>query len=362
MRVLITGAKGQLGKEFEFLQDEFKNLSFEFVGKDELDICDEKAVCEFLGAKCEKNSQSNAKCVNSTQNLQNSQLKNLQACQNESKEKNSQKFTKSVNLSKNSDFNELNLSEEKLTPKFDAVINCAAYTAVDKAESEQNKAFAINERGVLNLAKACKQSGIKLVHISTDYVFDGKFYSPIAENAPTAPLGVYGASKLAGEKAILSVNLRHSCIIRTSWLYGEFGSNFVQTIAKLAQQRDEISVVSDQIGSPTNARDLARAICKLLPSLDKIKGTEIFHYANEGVSSWFDFACEIVRLSGAKCLVKPISTDNYKAMNEGKIIAPRPFYSVFDKSKIRAFFDIEIMQWKESLSLFFDTFNANLSK
>ena len=297
MRILITGAKGQLGKEFEFLQNEFKDINFEFVGKDELDICDEKAVQKAVQDK-----------------------------------------------------------------GFDTLINCAAYTAVDKAESEQNKAFVINEKGVLNLAKACKQSGTKLVHISTDYVFDGKFYSPIAENASAAPLGVYGASKLAGEKAILSVNLKHSCIIRTSWLYGEFGSNFVKTIAKLAQQRDEISVVSDQIGSPTNARDLARAICKLLPSLDKIKGTEIFHYANEGVASWFDLACEIVRLSGAKCLVKPISTDNYKAMNEGKIIAPRPFYSVFDKSKIRAFFGIEIMQWKESLSLFFDTFNANLSK
>lgn len=293
MRILITGASGQLGSEFRFLSgalqnernksSEFKHLEFEFVDKNALDICDEKAL-------------------------------------------------------------------QKVVQNFDALINCAAYTAVDKAQSESEKAFAINEMGALNLAKVCKTNSVKLVHISTDYVFNGKAHKPLVESDSTAPLGIYGASKLAGEKAILSANLAHSCIIRTSWLWSEFGSNFVKTIARLASQRDEISVVSDQIGSPTNARDLAMTICKILPRLDTLKGTEIFHYANAGVASWFDFAYEIVRILGLKCAVKPVSTDEYLAMNGGKIIAPRPFYSVLDTSKIKARFDIEIPHWRASLA------------
>lgn len=289
MKVLITGANGQLGREFRFLSgemqkgrsafNEFKHLKFEFVDKNVLDICDEKAV--------------------------------QKAVQNKG---------------------------------FDALINCAAYTAVDKAESEKDKAFAVNEIGALNVAKACKSIGASLIHISTDYVFDGKFYKPIDEKAPTAPLGVYGASKLAGEKAILGVNVKHSCIIRTSWLWSEFGANFVKTIARLASERDEISVVSEQIGSPTNARDLARAICTILPRLDTLNGTEIFHYANAGVASWFDFACEIVRILGFSCKVKAIKSSEYKTA------ATRPFYSVLDTSKIKARFNLEIPHWLASLA------------
>ena len=287
MRVLVTGANGQLGSEFRFLsenlRDEFKDLDFSFADKNTLDICDKKAV-------------------------------------------------------------------NKAIQGFDSLINCAAYTAVDKAQSEKSKAFAINEKGALNLANACKIHNVRLVHISTDYVFDGKAHKPLNENDLTAPLGVYGESKLAGERAILSANLNHSCIIRTSWLWSEFGANFVKTIARLANERDKISVVADQIGSPTNARDLACAICAMLPKLDTLNGTEIFHYANEGVASWFDFAFEIVQILGTKCEVKPINTSEYLAMNSGKIIAPRPFYSVLDKSKIKAHFGLKIPHWRTSLA------------
>ena len=287
MKVLVTGANGQLGSEFRFLsknlRDEFKDLDFNFVDKNTLDICDESAV-------------------------------------------------------------------QKVIQDFDSLINCAAYTAVDKAQSEQDKAFSVNEKGALNLANACKIHNVNLIHISTDYVFDGKSHKPLNENDLTAPLGVYGESKLAGESAILGENLSKSCIIRTSWLWSEFGANFVKTIARLARERDEISVVADQIGSPTNARDLACAICAILPKLDTLNGTEIFHYANEGVASWYDFAFEIVQILGAKCEVKPISTSEYLAMNSGKIIAPRPFYSVLDKSKIKAQFGLKIPHWRTSLA------------
>lgn len=290
MRVLITGANGQLGSEFRFLsenlRDKFRHLDFSFEDKNTLDICDEKAV--------------------------NNAVKG-----------------------------------------FDTLINCAAYTAVDKAESEQDKAFLVNETGALNLAKACKIYNVNLIHISTDYVFDGKAHKPpLNENDLTAPLGIYGESKLAGERAILSANLAHSCIIRTSWLYSEFGSNFVKTIARLANECDEISVVADQIGSPTNARDLACAICAILPKLDTLESTQIFHYANEGVASWWEFACEIVRILGASCIVKSVSSGEYLAMNASKIIAPRPFYSILDTNKIKAHFGLKIPQWKESLGKF----------
>lgn len=283
MRVLVTGANGQLGSEICFVSGEFKDLEFSFVDKNAVDICDFEAV------------------------------------------------------------------QKVVSQDYDALINCAAYTAVDKAENEADKAFEINEKGALNLAKACEKFGVKLVHISTDYVFDGKAYQPIAENAPTAPLGVYGKSKLAGERAILSANLAHSCIIRTSWLWSEFGANFVKTIARLAKERNEISVVSDQIGSPTNARDLARIICTILPKLEGIKGVEIFHYANEGVASWFDFAYEIVCLlerayPATSCKVRAIKSSEYKTA------ATRPFYSVLDTSKIKAHFGVEIPHWKESLA------------
>ena len=287
MRVLVTGANGQLGSEIRFVSGEFKDLEFSFVDKNTLDICDFEAV----------------------QNV--------------------------------------------ASQGFDALINCAAYTAVDKAENDADKAFEVNEKGALNLAKACEKFGVKLVHISTDYVFDGKAYQPIAENAPTAPLGVYGKSKLAGERAILSQNLAHSCIIRTSWLWSEFGTNFVKTIARLAKERNEISVVSDQIGSPTNARDLVQIICTILPKLESINGVEIFHYANEGVASWFDFAYEIVCLLECAC---PTISCNVRAIksSEYKTAATRPFYSVLDTDKIKAHFGIEIPHWRDSLA------NANL--
>ena len=287
MRILVTGANGQLGREIRFVSDEFGGLDFVFADREKLDICDADGVDAFV-------------------------------CGDE----------------------------------FDAIVNCAAYTAVDKAEDDVAAAFAINETGVANLAKACKKSGVKLIHISTDYVFDGTATTPIAETAVPSPIGVYGRSKLAGEFAVLSQNLSQSCIIRTAWLYSEFGANFVKTIAKLARERDEISVVNDQIGTPTNVRDLAHAVCTILPQLEKLEKTEIFNYANEGVASWHEFAGEIVRAIGAKCVVKPITTQEYLAMNSGKKIAPRPRYSVLDKSKIRTIFGLEIPQWRESFAKF----------
>ncbi len=240
----------------------------------------------------------------------------------------------------------------KTAPRpFDAVINCAAYTAVDRAEGDEPAAFALNATAAANLARACKAAGARLVHISTDYVFDGTAHRPLAECDPVAPLGVYGRSKLAGERAVLGAHLAHSCIIRTSWLYSEFGGNFVKTIARAARARDRLAVVADQIGTPTNARDLARAICAILPQLDGVGGTEVLHYSGEGAASWYDFACEVVRLVGRSgaCAVAAISSAEFLAQNAGRAIAPRPFYSVLDKGKIKARFGLEIPHWLASL-------------
>lgn len=223
------------------------------------------------------------------------------------------------------------------------IINCAAYTAVDKAEQDVDKATLINKTAVYYLAELSKQYGLSLIHVSTDFVFDGKKTSPYIETDTTNPLSVYGCSKLEGEQEIIKTAPTF-VIIRTSWLYSEFGNNFVKTIIRLAKERKELNVVADQIGSPTYAHDLAVAIMNIISKIKQ--GTkEIVNYSNEGVVSWYDFAKEIVLLKGLDCVVKPIGTKDYPTP------AKRPAYSVLDKSKIKEKFGLTIPDWKDSLRL-----------
>ncbi|MDR2644401.1 MAG: dTDP-4-dehydrorhamnose reductase [Endomicrobium sp.] len=219
-----------------------------------------------------------------------------------------------------------------------AIINCAAYTNVDKAEDEKEKAYAVNVVGVENLAKTAEERDIPIIHISTDYVFGEQYASFLLnEDALVSPLGVYGKTKLYGENAIKKY-AKSYIIIRTSWLYSEYGHNFLKTVIKLASERQEIKVVSDQIGTPTYAPDLARAIVEILSKLKK--GTkEIYHFSNEGVCSWYDFAYEIVRQRNLNCNVLPIKTSEYPTK------ARRPFFSVLDKSKIKKEFNLQIDHW-----------------
>lgn len=224
-------------------------------------------------------------------------------------------------------------------------INCAAYTAVDKAESEKELAFQVNGESVGVLAAVCKKYDTKFIHISTDYVFDGTATVAYKEDDPVNPINIYGASKLEGEKQALQYN-EDSLIIRTSWVYSSHGKNFVKTMLRLMQEKTEINVVNDQFGSPTYAADLASAIMHIITSSHRSnhnwkKG--IYHYANDGIISWYDFAVAIKELTGSKCVVHPISTSQYPTP------AKRPHYSVFNKEKIIQTFAIDIPAWKESL-------------
>lgn len=237
----------------------------------------------------------------------------------------------------------LDITDEKAVRTFveehgvDMIINCAAYTAVDKAEDDIAACYNVNVAGPMNLAK----TGAKIIHLSTDYVFDGTNYRPYTETDKTNPQSVYGQTKRDGETGV--TDLASSCIIlRTAWLYSPYGSNFVKTMRRLGAERESLNVVSDQIGTPTCAEDLAAAIAALVPQMkDGVR--EIYHYSNEGVASWYDLACEIMRLSGLKCRVVPILSDQYPAK------AKRPFYSVLDKSKFKNTFGMTIPHWQESL-------------
>ena len=222
------------------------------------------------------------------------------------------------------------------------IINCAAYTAVDKAESEPELADAINHLAVANFAQIAKDKNIKLIHISTDYVFDGTNHKPYVETDTPNPQSVYGQTKLDGELAMQQINPANSIIIRTSWVYSKFGNNFVKTMLRLAETRDEISVVVDQIGSPTNATDLAEAILNILPQINN-ENVGLFHYSNEGVCSWYDFAKAIFEIKGLAIKVKPIESKQYPTPAE------RPIYSVLDKTKIKKRYQIEIPEWRDSL-------------
>jgi dTDP-4-dehydrorhamnose reductase len=274
--VLVTGSNGQLGSCIKDVARKYDNLNFIYTDYLELDICDLNQVQAFF--------KSNA--------------------------------------------------------QIDYCINCAAYTAVDKAETEVDKAFEINAIGAKNLAVACNSHNTVLIHISTDFVFDGLKTQPYNETDETNPISLYGDTKLKGEIEIKQV-LKKYFIIRTSWLYSEHGNNFMKTMLRLAETRNEISVVNDQIGTPTYAGDLAEVILKIVNSNDKNFG--LYHYSNQGVASWYDFAKAIFNLSKRTIKIKPISSDAYQTP------AKRPVYSVLNKTKIKSDLDITIPYWRDSL-------------
>lgn len=228
--------------------------------------------------------------------------------------------------------------------KFDYIINCAAYTAVDKAEEDKEICRKVNADAVKTLAQLSKQNGIRLIHISTDYVFDGEFNQPIDERASPKPLSVYGATKLEGEKHVLN-ELGNAYILRTAWVYSTFGKNFVKTIANLAKTKPELGIVGDQFGSPTYARDLAAAIMAIVVSINdkKVDQPGVYHFSNEGAITWYDFAMFIKDHYGFDCKIKPIKTFEYKTA------AVRPKFSVLDKTKIKKTFGIDVPHWSHSL-------------
>ena len=280
MKVLITGSNGQLGSEIKELATNYKKLGFIFKDRPELDICNFEALQAFII------------------------------------------------------YNNIN-----------AVINCAAYTAVDKAEEDNEIAEKVNSKGVLNLVNALKRVNGKLIHISTDYVFDGNHFLPYKESDPMSPIGVYGKTKRAGELAVINSAI-DSIVIRTSWLYSSFGSNFVKTMLRLGSEKENLGVIFDQVGTPTFARDLAKTCLDILTGVNALKISKagnLYHYSNEGVASWYDFAISIMELGGVNCKVKPIQTKDYPTL------ARRPHFSVFNKSKIKTDFEIEIPYWRDSL-------------
>ena len=224
----------------------------------------------------------------------------------------------------------------------DYCVNCAAYTAVDKAETEPEKALLINATAVGNLAAVCKASNALFIHISTDYVFDGTATVPYTEDHPVAPVNTYGATKLKGEE-LAQQNNPGSIIIRTSWVYSSFGNNFVKTMLRLMKEREQLNVVSDQEGCPTYAADLANAIMQIITSGKAFEHPGIYNYSNTGVINWYQFADSIKELSGSKCVVHPIPSSNYPTP------AKRPSYSVMDTAKIQQIFNIVIPFWKDSL-------------
>ena len=289
MRILIIGKNGQLGKSIHKLVSEKKyNNKFIFVGRDELDFSSE--------------------------------------------------------ISINYYFNKNN--------KFNVIINCAAYTAVDKAEEEQQLANQINHLAVNQLAGIAKEQKAKLIHISTDYVFDGESSKPYIETDEANPINVYGKTKLAGEKALQEIMPTNAIIIRTSWVYSEFGNNFVKTMLKLGKERNELNVVIDQIGSPTYATDLAEVILKIIGKKnyqDKEQSTQVYHYSNEGEISWYDFTKEIFKLAKIDCKVSPIATEQYLTP------AKRPRNTLMSKNKIIKKLNIaECTSWNISLRDYFD--------
>jgi len=287
MRILVTGKNGQLGKSINKIvnTDNGKNNyqqdnKFIFVGREELDLSSESGINHYFD---------------------------------------------------NND-------------KFDIIINCAAYTQVDKAEQEVELANQINHLAVKQLASIASKQKAKLIHISTDYVFDGDSNKPYLETDKPNPINVYGKTKLAGEKALQEIMPTNAMIIRTSWVYSEYGNNFVKTMLNLGKERDELNVVSDQIGSPTYATDLAGAILEIIDNKDKKQSTEIYHYSNEGEISWYDFAKEIFELVDIRCAVKPITTQQYPTP------ARRPKNTLMNKAKIAKTFSVGISDWKESLN------------
>ena len=280
MRVLITGSNGQLGSEIKELENNYNKVDLIFKGLPELDICNSEALETFI-----------------------------------------------------------------IDHKINSVINCAAYTAVDKAEEDAEIAERVNSIGVLNLVNALKKVNGKLIHISTDYVFDGDHFSPYKESDLVSPIGVYGETKRAGELSVINSDI-DSIVIRTSWLYSSYGNNFVKTMLRLGNEKENLGVIFDQVGTPTYARDLAKTCLEILTGVNSVKISKdgnLYHYSNEGVASWYDFAIAIMELGNVNCKVNPIQTKDYPTL------AKRPQYSVLNKSKIKTDFKIEIRYWRDSL-------------
>ena len=227
------------------------------------------------------------------------------------------------------------------------IINCAAYTAVDKAETDVQFADKINHLAVANMATIAKQYSVRIIHISTDYVFDGENYKPYIETDITNPQSIYGSTKLAGERALQSINPKNAIIIRTSWVYSYYGNNFVKNMMKLGQSRDSLTVIFDQIGAPTYAKDLALAILSIVSTRSRHDNdknrVEIYNYSNEGVTSWYDFAKAIMDMANINCIVNSIETVDYHTP------AKRPHYSLLNKKKIKNTYNITIPYWKDSL-------------
>ena len=276
INVLVTGGKGQLASCIKDIDKQYEDLNFIYTDYQELDICNLKQIKVFF----------------------------------------------------------------KSNPKIDYCINCAAYTAVDKAESDADKAFEINATGPKNLAIVCHQFDVVLIQISTDFVFDGQKKEPYTETDVANPISVYGASKLLGEQEIIKVSEKYF-ILRTSWLYSEHGNNFMKTMLRLAETRDEISVVSDQIGTPTYAGNLANVILKIITNKNTSFG--VYHYSNEGVASWYDFAKAIFEESNTEIKINAIKTKAYPT------VAKRPIYSVMDTTKVKNRLKVEVPNWKNSL-------------
>ena len=246
------------------------------------------------------------------------------------------------------DVAELDITNQQLVKEcivkneINVIINCAAYTAVDKAEEQFELSNKINHLAVKNFASIAKEYNIKLIHISTDYVFDGTNHVPYQETDKSNPQSVYGQTKLDGELAIQKINPANTIIIRTSWVYSNYGNNFVKTMLRLGKERKELGVIVDQIGTPTYARDLAKTILEIFPKIQN-KNVELFHFSNEGACSWYDFASAIFELKGINVKVNAIETYQYPTA------AKRPYYSVLNKSKIRDQFEIDIPYWRDSL-------------
>ncbi len=243
---------------------------------------------------------------------------------------------------------ELNIADGSATEKYfsthtiDFCINCAAYTAVDKAESDEENAFLINATAVATLAAVCKKNNTQLIHISTDYVFDGTATQPYTETDKTNPVSVYGKSKLQGEELAMQ-NAPSTIIIRTAWLYSSFKANFVKTMLRLMKEKESINVVSDQFGCPTYGADLAAVIMQIITSNQSKENPGIYHYSNTGVTNWYEFAVAIKEFTGSSCAVNPITTAQYPTA------AKRPVYSVLDTSKIKETFKLQIPGWRNSL-------------
>ena len=225
----------------------------------------------------------------------------------------------------------------------EVIVNCAAYTNVERAEEDEARADLLNHKAAAYLAAAAKETGATLIHVSTDYVFDGTAHLPYTEDAPTAPLGVYGRTKLAGERAVAESGCKY-LTFRTAWLYSEYGNNFLKTMLRLTAEKERLNVVFDQAGTPTYAGDLAMTIFSIVEGGYFAGNEGLYHFSNEGVASWYDFAAEIAAAAGHdKCRIRPCRTAEFPTK------AARPAYSVLDKSKIKETFGLEIPHWRESM-------------